>query len=172
MKKIVESAKLWSGELGNMRYFYSLSVQKFGLRVLKWFFSRKILFWNIFKNYCGFHYFWTKIYSWAKFKGNWFSDPKRSGPVLGRLTLKFPRDFILNSVKSVLDKLLQDSIDSIQCWIKGKWLLLLMEKINNSLFRWAVWRSRRDNCREVLLPRSVFMVHYFLCQAKKRWLFF
>ena len=25
--------------------------------------------------------FWIKIYSWAKFKGNWFSDPKRSGPV-------------------------------------------------------------------------------------------
>ena len=49
--------------------------------------SRKILFWNIFKNQCGFNYFWTKIYSWAKFKGNWFSDPKRSGPVLGRLPL-------------------------------------------------------------------------------------
>ena len=32
-------------------------------------------------------YFWTKIYSWAKFNGNWFSDPKRSGPVLGRLPL-------------------------------------------------------------------------------------
>ena len=32
-------------------------------------------------------YFWTKIYSWAKFNGNWFSDPKRSGRVLGRLPL-------------------------------------------------------------------------------------
>ena len=32
-----------------------------------------------FKNWCGFNYFWTKIYSWEKFKGNWFSDPKRSG---------------------------------------------------------------------------------------------
>ena len=28
-KKIVESTKLWSDELGNMRYFYSLSMQKF-----------------------------------------------------------------------------------------------------------------------------------------------
>ena len=33
------------------------------------------------------NYFWTKKYSWAKFKGNWFSDVKRSGPVLGRLSL-------------------------------------------------------------------------------------
>ena len=31
-----------------------------------------------------FNYFWTKIYSWAKFKGNWFSDPERSVPVLAR----------------------------------------------------------------------------------------
>ena len=36
-KKIIESAKLWSGELGNMCYFYSLSLQKFGHWVLKWF---------------------------------------------------------------------------------------------------------------------------------------
>ena len=70
-----------------MHYFHSLSLQKFGRRKLKWFFSRKILFWNIFKNWCGFNYFWTKIYSWAKFKGNWSSDPKRSGPVLRRLSL-------------------------------------------------------------------------------------
>ena len=68
-------------------FFYSLSPQKFGHWALKWFSSRKILFWNIFKNLCGFNYFWTKINSWARFKGNWFSDPKRSGPVLGRLPL-------------------------------------------------------------------------------------
>ena len=70
-----------------MHYFHSLSLQKFGRRMLKWFFSRKILFWNIFKNWCGFNYFWTKIYTWAKFKGNWSSDPKRSGLVLRRLPL-------------------------------------------------------------------------------------
>ena len=49
-KKIAESEKLWSGELGNIRYFYSLSLQKFGRRALKWFSSRKILFSNISKN--------------------------------------------------------------------------------------------------------------------------
>ena len=37
-------------------------------------------------------------YSWVNFKGNWFSDPKHSGPVLGRLPALnlsnnvFPRD--------------------------------------------------------------------------------
>ena len=31
-KLVVESEKLWSGELGNMRYFYFLSLQKFGRR--------------------------------------------------------------------------------------------------------------------------------------------
>ena len=80
--------KCKTGELGNMHYFYFLSLPKFGRRALKWFSSRKILFWNILKNSCGFNYFWTKIYSWAKFNSNWFFDLKRSGPVLERLPLK------------------------------------------------------------------------------------
>ena len=49
-KLVVESEKLWSGELGNMRYFYFLSLQKFGRRALKRFSSPKILIWNISKN--------------------------------------------------------------------------------------------------------------------------
>ena len=49
-KTIVESEKLWGGKLDNMRYFYSLLLQKFGLWALKGFSSRKLLFWNIFKN--------------------------------------------------------------------------------------------------------------------------
>ena len=40
-------------------------------------------------NAVSLNYFTIKIYSWAKFKGNWFSYPKRSGPVLERLSLKF-----------------------------------------------------------------------------------
>ena len=66
-----------------MLYSYSLSPQKFGRWAMKWFSSRKTK--------RGFNYFWTTINSWARFKGNWFSDPKRSGPVLGRLPLDIGR---------------------------------------------------------------------------------
>ena len=44
-------------------------------------------------------YSWTKMYSWAKFNRNWFSDPKRSGPVLGRLPLDIgitPKHWLTN----------------------------------------------------------------------------
>ena len=102
-KKIAESTKLWSGELCNMRYFYSLSLQKFdeGAEVMKWFSSWKMLFRNILKNQCGFNYFWSKIYSWAKFKGNWFSDPKRSGPVWGRLSHSWLWPFVQQSISII-----------------------------------------------------------------------
>ena len=40
------------------------------------------------KNQGGSDYFQTKINSWAKFKRNVFFDPKRTGPLLGRLRPK------------------------------------------------------------------------------------
>ena len=87
MKTIGEREKLWSGELNNMRYFYSLSLQKFGRRALKWFSSRKKCDFQLFPKTNAVSAK-IQINSWAKFKENWFSDPKRSRPVLGRLSLK------------------------------------------------------------------------------------
>ena len=79
-----------------MRYFYSLSLQK--LAAGRWSdFPPEKFYFEIFPktNAVSLNYFTIKIYSWAKFKGNWFSDPKRSGPVLERLSLKFLKELIL-----------------------------------------------------------------------------
>ena len=83
-----------SGKLDNMRYFYSLSLQKLAAGRWNDFPPEKFIL-KYFQtlNKCGFNYFRTKIYSWAKFKENWFSDPKRSGPVLGRV----PHKLVVNS---------------------------------------------------------------------------
>ena len=48
-------------------------------------------------------YFWTKMYSWAKFNRNWFSDPKCSGPVLGRLLLNCICNQILTDLTDPLN---------------------------------------------------------------------
>ena len=44
MKKIVKGEKLWSGKLGNARYFYYSSVQKIGGRKLERFSFEKFHF--------------------------------------------------------------------------------------------------------------------------------
>ena len=79
-----------------MRYFYSLSLQK--LAAGRWSdFPPEKFYFEIFPktNAVSLNYFTIKIYSWAKFKGNWISYPKRSGPVLERLSLKFLKELIL-----------------------------------------------------------------------------
>ena len=43
---------------------------------------------NICENLSAFIFLWAEIVSWAKFEGNWFSDPECSGPLLGRLSFK------------------------------------------------------------------------------------
>ena len=52
-------------------------------------FAQKKNYFAVFKkNQGGSDYFQTKINSWAKFKRNVFFDPKRTGPLLGRLRPK------------------------------------------------------------------------------------
>ena len=66
------------------------AVKNWRLSAEEIFAQKKKLFCCIWKNQGGSDYFQTKINSWAKFKRNVFFDPKRTGPLLGRLRQILP----------------------------------------------------------------------------------
>ena len=106
-----------------------------------------------------FNYFWTKIYSWAKFKRDWFSDPKRSGPALGGLLIalsrcKFHQIFqcFLPSSTYVIIKLLPLSVALPQK--QSRWpsfFLFHYFKNNYASFQWQFYDQWRRNLYHTLL---------------------
>ena len=91
-KKFLNSRVLWKDECGNLYRIWWSALLTIGLWGLKRFSLRKDLFWNIFKNQGGLHYFETQTDSWAKFERSWLFKQQCNAPLLEILLMKTNRN--------------------------------------------------------------------------------